>query len=103
MLLCLTLLDTAPTDNGFVPKDVAKSYALGCVVAGDAGPPPFAETQVFVKMTKDNPNWDYRPKMSRRDIAGGGVPKAIDDCIEWYQAARKKIVEASNEAKAASK
>src|SRR5882724_11775023 len=103
MLLSLMLLDTQPIDNEFVPKDVAKAYALGCVVAGDEGPPPFAETQVFVKLTKDKLNWDFRPKMSRRDMKQGGVLKAIDDCIEWYQEVRNKIVEATLKVEKSSK
>jgi len=81
-----------PLEDEFVPKDVYKAVAVGCVVAGDKGPPPFVETQVFVKNTNDDKGWDFHPKMSRRDYAQGGVLKAIDDCTEWLGQVRKELV-----------
>jgi hypothetical protein len=80
-----------PLEDEFVPKDVYKAVAVGCVVAGDKGPPPFVETQVFVKNTDDDKGWDFHPKMSRRDYAQGGVLKAIDDCTEWLTQVRKQM------------
>ena len=41
--------DGSPTGDDFIPADILHAVAFGCVVWGDAGPPPFAEVQVFVK------------------------------------------------------
>jgi hypothetical protein len=102
LLLSLTLLDTQPTNDDFVPKDMDHAVAIGCEVSGDAGPPPFAEVQVFVKYGLLAKGWDFKPVLSRRDVSQGGILKAIDDCTEWYSKVKKKI-QATKDTKGSSK
>jgi len=97
MLLSLMLLDTAPTNEDFVPSNIGKAVAFACVVAGDKGPPPYAEVQVFVKWDVTNSNWDYKPKVARYTVEQGGVFKAGEECREWYAKVMAKLREASKE------
>ena len=99
LLLSLMLMDTVPTGEDFVPSNIGQAVAFACVVAGDKGPPPFAEVQVFVKWDVTNSNWDYKPKVARYTVEQGGVFKAGEECREWYERVMAKLQEASKEVK----
>jgi len=94
-VVLLSLVPLAAANDDFVPNDVARAVALGCEVSGNAGPPAYAEAQVFVKFSKSKPGWDYRPIIARRDLAAGGAPAALGDCIEWLKQVKRKLEEAS--------
>lgn len=103
LLLSLMLLDIPPTADDFVPKDIIHAVAFGCSVGGYDDPQPYAETQVFVKWTKEGKKWDFSPIMSRRSPEQGGALKAADDCIEWLGKVKQRLQKASHGDKEASK
>jgi hypothetical protein len=102
LLLSLMLLAIPEANNDFVPSDIAKSVALGCMISGVGDLTPFVESQVFVKFSKDTKGWDFKPVMSRRETIDGGSLKAIDDCVDWYKAVKENI-KAAKKAQEASK
>src|SRR6267142_2405661 len=81
LLLSLMLLAIPEGENEFIPAHINQAVAVGCMVSGIGDSPPYAETQVFVRMDKSSKTWDFRPVMSRR----GDVFKAIEDCREWLE------------------
>src|SRR2546427_13174892 len=91
-ILLLFLLFPADTDDDFVPPGVEHAVAAACVVQGvdEGGDIHYAEAYVIVKYEK-GPEKDYRPVIARRDVKGGGVPRAIEDCREWFSKVSKKI------------
>jgi hypothetical protein len=92
--LSLSMIPGSSSSDDFVPKDIARSMALGCSVSGITDSPPYAEVQVFAKLTKDSPTWDYRPVVARYTVEQGGAVKAIDECVKWWQEVKKKFVDA---------
>ena len=106
MLLSLMLLAIPAStveDDDFVPPGVEHAVAAACVVQGvdEGGDIHYAEAYVIVKYEK-GPEKDYRPVIARRDVKGGGVPRAIEDCREWFSKVSKKI-QAAKSATEASK
>ena len=73
------------------------AVAFGCMVSGIAGPPPFAEVQVFVKWSADKPGWDYRPIVARYPAEQGGAPRAAQECADWNKRVGKQLKEAAHE------
>jgi hypothetical protein len=88
---CLPTAMPIDTNEDFIPKDIGNAVEIGCTVSGIADGDTYAETQVFVKANKDSKVWDYKPIISRRTKENGGVYKAIDDCIKWYEDSKKQI------------
>ncbi len=82
----------APEPEDFIPKDIGQASLIACWVGGNAD--GSTDTLVMVGYSHEVKT-AYRALISKRP----GAELAIEDCREWFERAKKALVEAGKHRK----